>query len=388
MTEEMAPDSTLQPLTRVATFSGKLPFVAAVSILTLLMDPSQTPAAIRYSITRIDTGQEGWTFRAFGQNDLGTVVGELDDADGNSHMAMWQSGVLTDYGRFGHQAAVLSRINNAGQMIGFVQDQEPSQSVMEAVTLVAGTLTPLGTLNGPPSLASQSIAIGIDEAGDIAGTSYDTTSGWVGHQVVWQGGVIHDLGVPIGYDSARTTGMNSAGQIIGVCTLGSGIRQASIWSAEHGFALLDVPPQVEYVSPAGINVLGHVVGSTYDLGTPYFYDGTGIVPLPLPPGVEKAQGMSINDEDQIVGTTDLNVSVPLLWENGNVYDINDLIPPDYGVFDGISEISVNNAGQIIMTEVTVGQVESFVLTPLPEPGFASTTVTVFVVVFARRPRRR
>jgi hypothetical protein len=78
----------------------------------------------------------------------------------------------------------------------------------------------------------------------------------------------------------------------------------------------------------------------------------------------------------------------LLWENGNVYDINDLIPPDYGVFDGISEISVNNAGQIIMTEVTVGQVESFVLTPLPEPGFASTTVTVFVVVFARRPRRR
>jgi probable HAF family extracellular repeat protein len=78
-----------------------------------------------------------------------------------------------------------------------------------------GVLTDLGTLPG----GSQSFAFDINAAGEVAGMS--NVGGGEFHAVIWQRGIIRDLGIGQAY------GINNRGQVVGI----RGSRP-TLWSVE------------------------------------------------------------------------------------------------------------------------------------------------------------
>lgn len=103
------------------------------------------------------------------------------------------------------------------------------------------------------------------------------------------------------------------------------------------------------------------------------------------PGVNLIAGMTqyvsggasaINNKGQLVGSVRdrQGNGVPVLFDSGQVIELNDLLPPGSG-WQLITATAINDASQIAGTGVFNGTLEAYVLTPsatatVPEPGSA------------------
>jgi probable HAF family extracellular repeat protein len=91
----------------------------------------------------------------------------------------------------------------------------PAEAWDHAVLWEHGVMTDLGTLPG----GSHSFALGINAAGVVAGMS-DAGDGQF-HAVIWQQRVIRDLGI------GQAQGINNRGQVVGI----RGLRP-TLWSVQ------------------------------------------------------------------------------------------------------------------------------------------------------------
>lgn len=140
-----------------------------------------------------------------------------------------------------------------------------------------------------------------------------------------------------------------------------------------------------------INNEGQAVGYYYDENNddiPFIWDViNGLVTLP---GIGYAT--DLNNEGQVVGTAiDSNILTAALWQDGLLYDLNDLLPSESG-WDLESATSINDLGQIVGTGTYDGETEGFLVTPgsagiIPEPS-ALIFAAGFPMLFRRRHRRR
>jgi probable HAF family extracellular repeat protein len=89
------------------------------------------------------------------------------------------------------------------------------------------SMTDLGTLPG----ADYTVALGINDRGQVVGTSFNTASGGA-HAVLWEDGEITDLGVLPSGSHSRASGINNRGQIVGQSLTASGEWHAVLWSKE------------------------------------------------------------------------------------------------------------------------------------------------------------
>jgi probable HAF family extracellular repeat protein len=84
---------------------------------------------------------------------------------------------------------------------------------------------------------------------------------------------------------------------------------------------------------------------------------------------------SINDSTLVVGASRSNnsKSYASLWEDGELFDLNTLIPADSG-WELVSASKINNKNQIVGTGKINGESRGFLLTPeaksVPEPTSA------------------
>jgi probable HAF family extracellular repeat protein len=258
-----------------------------------------------------DLGTLGGTFStANAINDSGQVVGASDRMDGQQRAFLYTGGVMTDLGTLGGNYSSAAAINNAGQVAG---QSATSNDMPHAFLYSAGTMIDLGTLGGASSAANV-----INSLGQVAGTA-DTTN--ESHAFFYHNGTMNEIGT-LGGTSSSVNGINDSGQVVGDSTLAGNLHS-------HAFLYSN--------------------GSISDLGT---LGGD-------------SSALAINNLGQIVGrSVDTNgVLQAILWRNGSLVNLNDLLPADSGWILNSATL-ISDSGQIVGFGTLHG-VQSWFLLTLP-----------------------
>ena len=92
----------------------------------------------------------------------------------------------------------------------------------------------------------------------------------------------------------------------------------------------------------------------------------------------------INDKGQVVGFASDDTLRPFLWENGVLYDINDLLVDDAGL-QLLFAFQINASGQIVGTAVqkSTGEVRAYLANPVNGSGAAARATVSSNVAIAQ-----
>jgi len=297
---------------------------------------------------------------------------------------------LTDLGTFGGQYSRGKDINNRGQVAGWARDSSGADRAFISDP-TTNALTQLDSLGGALDFAN-----GINESGTVAGMSATGPFNSVGrattHATIWDAGGITDIGT-LGGTSSSANDINDRGQVTGTSNLDNvpgGPQRAFVWDAVNGMtdigALSGGPSFHGSSRGSAINNPGQVVGTSdlisydsrgrrRDLSHAFLWDEiNGMVDLGtlFGPGIRgNSYGVDINDYGQVIGYSDSlrGGLTAFLWENGVMYDLNELIninQPVSGFVGGSIFMGINNAGDIIVgNKLLVRQQPNGVPEPTP-----------------------
>jgi probable HAF family extracellular repeat protein len=257
------------------------------------------------------------------------------------------------------------------EYLGFVCFPGPTAN--HAFEWQRGTLVDLGALS--PSENNCSTALGINDRGEVAGTS---TNGKIdpilntpeGRAVLWKNGTITDLGTFGGTYSAASS-IGDRGEVAGFALnstpdpysifaaifLGSPNStqtRAFLWQngKKRDLGTLGGPDAMIF-SSGFINKSGEVAGVSYTNSTPgptgfpplnpFLWDGQKMLDLGSLGGT-LGFGFALNSHAQVVGTSDTEgelASHPFFWDRGVMTDI--------GTFGGSfgEADSLNDAGEVV-----------------------------------------
>jgi len=148
---------------------------------------------------------------------------------------IWENGKMTDLGNLGGTWALPLRINNQGQVIGYMTTR--GDSSVHPFFWEQGVLKDLGTFGG-----SEGHANAINDAGEVVGGA-DSGNGF--RAFLWRNGVMKNLGT-LGPDS-QAWAINSKTQVVGTTGNGDSDLLAFLW--ENGGPMLDLNKLVPAGSP-------------------------------------------------------------------------------------------------------------------------------------------
>jgi len=148
---------------------------------------------------------------ALGVNDNGQIVGSSTATPGSSPLraTYWSSSISSpvDLGTLGGQGAEAFKINNNGVIVGY--SYLLGDFTAHAFVYSGGAMTDLGSFGG------WSEAFGLNDAGDVVGSSRDALN--IEHAFLYSGGVVTDLNTvvqcPVGQYLRTAMDINSSGQI-------------------------------------------------------------------------------------------------------------------------------------------------------------------------------
>lgn len=198
---------------------------------------------------------------------------------------------------------------------GIVGAATTSGGGQHAFRQVAGTMTDLGTLGGPHSVAQ-----GVNASGLVVGISY--TADGRERAVLWDAaGTIRDLGV-LGGSPGRSVALslNDAGVVVGFSSDRTGATRAFV----------------------------HDGSTMRDLGA-----------LPVRRGTSYAYAHDINNRGQVVG---FSLDHAVLWQSGKVIDLNTQVGKGSGWVLRRAQ-GINEAGWIVGYGTTQGNDRAFLLVP-------------------------
>lgn len=269
-----------------------------------------------------------------GLNDLGHVVGSTE-VNGTSVATLWKNGKAELLQGFPGEPSAANDINNAGQIVGYTTRSQAFGGPMH-----------VQWNNGEPSYLP-GIASGfgwasaINEAGQIAGASRTARFNSAAR---WDDGKVTELDAP--YTPGNVWGINNHGTVVG-----NSDALIAIWSKDGKLPLQGIWGELRDINDTGTAV------------------GAGQFPSP---------------------TDYLNA---LLYQDGKIFNLNDLIVGDRAGLDVLrSAFAVNEGGQIVgfasqgdSTDFT----HAFLLTPVPEPEHWTMLLVGLGLVCcgARRARR-
>ncbi|MGD9711508.1 MAG: DUF3466 family protein [Thermomicrobiales bacterium] len=272
-------------------------------------------------------------------NDSGKIVGFVNDAgNGGDRAFFWEDGRMIDLGTLeGGERSRAEDINNAGQIVGWSENQEVA---VRAFIWDDGQMTDLGALE--PNLVSE--ATGINDTGQVVGSS-SVPGRSSRHATLWQDGKIFDLGTlnpnngndpkdPYGMrDWSDAAAINAAGQIVGTASTGEG---ESPFGDSHPFLwqtgqMTDLSQfGGHYALPHDINDTGLVVG-----GGPVFGDDDwenahavlwqdGVMIDLTTQGWNGCCALALNEGGQIVGVgeTERGEHRPVIWQDGVMRELD------------------------------------------------------------------
>jgi probable HAF family extracellular repeat protein len=364
----------------------KRPAITAVLLLALAT-AARAEADPRHTVR--DLGTLAGSSSAADINDAGWVVGSVNDGP-NYRAFLWLPGPALGLGPGMHDLGTLAdgasaharAIDAAGRVVGSSRlTDRPFGFDWRGFVWDQGTLTDLGTLEPWP----MSFAEGINDAGEIVGS----VSSFGCLPILWlpepRYGLpagINDLPTvhPFNWPEGGARDINDHGQVVGYAIRSCDAPNSYhpyLWLPKPAFGLpagphdlLPLAPSEGFWSEAeAINDLGEVVGhrsDDFEVFEPLIWREGVAEPLPLPPGVESGFATNLNDLGQVVGYSgsyDPGSSPrALLWDQGQVFDLNDLIPRGSGWELNIAS-AINLEGQIVGRGVHNGETRAFLLTP-------------------------
>ncbi|MCC2960012.1 hypothetical protein LK540_06170 [Massilia sp. IC2-278] len=231
-----------------------------------------------------DIGQLGVASSGAAVNSAGQVAGTWVDAAGENHAFLYSAGVAVDIGNLGADSARATGINEAGDVVGssFLADF----TAFQAFLYRDGVIRSLGTLGGPSSWAA-----GINDNGQVAGTSFIDEE--TQHAFLYTGGVLQDIG-SFGGAFTEARGLNDAGWVVGYSTYADdipGIDFSSAFVYRDG-AMFDLNLIVErpgvwsILDAYGINDAGQIAATACT----EFGDCRAVRLDPIPPVPEPRPG--------------------------------------------------------------------------------------------------
>ena len=274
-------------------------------------------------LTDLGTLPGGEASMAVAVNARGQVVGGSTTAPGQqlggpgTRAFLWQDGRLTDLGTLpGGDFSQATGINDAGQVIGFA-NRRPGTPI-QAVLWQGGAPTELGTLPG----AVGGRANAINNRGQVVGVAIRGPDQPL-RAVLWAGGQVTDLGLPAGHAASRAFAINDTGLIAGrasdatepvnpsICP--APLRCVPLLYRDGAWVQLATPPGSPNGLASGVNNAGQVVGLTQPpdgAGRALLWDGTAVTDLntliPAGSGWALTEALGITDRGQIVGNGLLN----------------------------------------------------------------------------------
>jgi uncharacterized membrane protein len=342
-------------------------------------------AASTYSVT--DLGALAGATSSIGRaiNDRGQVTGES-----GPHAFLWQNSSMTALpSPQGVSTAIGWAINSNGDVVG--------GGSFQPLHWRAGVLMPFGSLPGVQLTA----ATGINSGGTITGLTLELV-GSRDRGFVQLNGTPGLLPLPAGESSSWAWAVSDSGYITGGSS-STGLR----WSGPTDTPVILAPAAPGSGSMArAVNEHGDTAGATAVLvdGRNLALRATewiGDVPhlLAALPGLDGSEARGINDARQVVGYSALELFLPnftiidpsmraTLWQDGQAFDLNALIPAAGG-WTLLHAYDINNVGQIVGVGFNPeGNLRGFVLTPVPEPSQLVLVVVGLITLRAMSRRSK
>lgn len=248
-------------------------------------------------------------------NDRTQIVGTSGPVGSSGHAYLWQHGHMsalsTSYG-LGSEAHCVS---NSGVIAGNAENS--SRSTEAAVWRIAPGSNPSDV--APWMVPGQADAVKVNNAGDVlCSANY--------RAYLWRGGKMYDIGT-LGGAASTGTAVNDEGEVVGVSTTATQMTHVFAWANGNLVDLDRRPPGVKHV-----------------------------------PVINAAEG--INNYGRIVGIVTVRAQMhAMLYENGNVDDLNEYIKPYKNLTLEIAR-AINDRGQIVGTGHVGSRPVSFLLTPI------------------------
>ena len=363
--------------------ASRVRFHTLFVLLGLVVSSGPASAVMPYEVTDLGIPGDPWVAwsqpKAYGINASGQVVGSVYNEQGNEHAFLWDSGVMQDLGTLGGAWSAAYGINASGQVVGTTFTASSKERAFLWENGVG--MQDLGAF----STSKWSGASGINASGQVVGWA-ETTTGH--HAVMWDHGVIEDLGTIGGYQR-QAYGINDSWQVVGMAYTENQKEHAFLW--EDG-VMDDLGTLGGLYSYAfGINASGQVVGTARTASEVYhaflWENGVGMQDLSTLGGTS-SEARSINGSGQVVGSSKIASADEhaFLWENGVMYDLNSLIPDGSGWVLEYAR-GINDLGQVVGYGSYFGATRAFLLTPIPEPSAVGLLMLGALGLLARKTRR-
>jgi probable HAF family extracellular repeat protein len=262
------------------------------------------------------------------------IDGVLEVSDRTCRGFVWQDGVVTMLPTLGGNNSQVFGINRRGQVVGTAENstQNPNcipPQVLDSEAVIWGPkkveIQELPPLPGD----SDAAAVAINDRGQAAGGSSPIcgplSPAGSAHAVLWQDGVVTDLGSFGGVMSNVALAINNRGQVVGASDL-PGDTTSHAFLSENG--------------------------AMTDLGTL--------------PGDFLSVAWGINDEGQVVGEScDVNGNCrAFLWQDKVMTDLNTLVDPGSSLYLIVAQ-TINSRGEIVgeAFDQSTGDVPAFLAIP-------------------------
>ncbi|OON60732.1 hypothetical protein B0920_17380 [Massilia sp. KIM] len=255
-------------------------------------------------------------------NDKGVVLGNWASASGQNRGFLYYHGKQRDIGTILGRRSSFSDINNAGYIVGSAE--APDFSNRGYLRAPDGKLKDIGTL---PTESPSATPRALNNRNQITGASGPLLFPDPPFRAfLWTKGLMRDLG-DFGFTPNEGLAINDRGQVTGSAALPFGFRNQTAFLYSKGRLIkIDTRPDNvdQFVSGEGINIHGHVVGSSDHLGG-YIYRGRKMEALNalIDPksGWDVRFPRAINDKGQIAAAA---------YRGGQSYAVRlDLIRPHF-----------------------------------------------------------
>ncbi|MEH1820040.1 MAG: hypothetical protein V7L31_13335 [Nostoc sp.] len=320
-------------------------------------------AATKYSVT--DLG----VFNPSGINNAGFVVG-TGNVDGNHpHAVLYSHGQLRDIGILPNEdASYATGINDLGQVVGYSEPlSQPPFRKTHAFIYSRGQLKDLGTFLGN----YDSYAYAIDNAGQIVGTTCCSSGSGA---FLFSNGYVRNLGFLPGGSVSAAYAIKTQGQAAGYSSSSTQPDQAVLFDNGKVQDLgISSTLGYRYSMARGINRKGQIVGLMFNQNEsgnyhPFLYSKGKVQDLSTtkyPTGA----AYGINNAGLVVGSAETvsGKSVAILYEHGQLFDLNTLISPIPGLV--LEEArGINDVGKIVSSGRygNGSATHAFLLTPVPK----------------------
>jgi probable HAF family extracellular repeat protein len=391
--------------------------LAATLIIAVASDENNANAAKKddptnYAVTNYHS-LGGTASAGSSINNRGYIAGFSNlDGDQIVHAALWQGEDPTDLGTIGdpetsNSSVVFPVKNKRGVVVGISQTDtiDPRGERWSCSNFIPftghtcvgfrwedGEMSELPTLGGPNGFAA-----GINKQGQIVGWAENTvedptcdltrTQRLEFHATIWgpEEDQIQQLPEFPGDTATAAVAINDEGQVVGIsgiCDRAVGRRSAIhavIWENGTVNDLGNIGGDA-WNTPVAINKYGEIVGFANVAPGPGFnahafrwtetekIQDLGVLPVHAQSEGSISQGLGINKHGQVVGISCLagfEDCRAFLWEDGEMTDLNDVVPGYSGFLVFANDI--NDSGEITggAVDADTGDAVTFIAKPIP-----------------------